>query len=114
MGNDPVDGEQIVTIEANILPFEIRSVEADVGGNTGKVTLKLIGSKFRYDMPVKLFMGSPEDSTIYNVIEADTVYYVNFNEVFVTFNLEGAEEGVYSIDKNTSCFHNIFSFPDFF
>ena len=103
LGNDPVDGEQMVTIEANILPFEIRAVEDNVGGNTGKMTVKLIGSKFRYDMPVKLFMGSPEDSTIYNVIEADTVYYVNFNEVFVTFNLEGAEEGVYSIEAYNYC-----------
>ena len=103
MGNDPIDDEQMVTIEANILPFEIRAVEDNVGGNTGKMTVKLIGSKFRYDMPVKLFMGSPEDSTMYNIIEADTVYYVNFNEVFVTFNLEGAAEGVYSIEAYNYC-----------
>ena len=103
MGNDPIDDEQMVTIEANILPFEIRAVEDNVGGNTGKVTVKLIGSKFRYDMPVKLFMGSPEDGTMYNIIEADTVYYVNFNEAFVTFNLEGAAEGVYSIEAYNYC-----------
>jgi hypothetical protein len=103
IGNDPIDDEQEVVIEANILPFEIRSVEANTGGNTGKITVKLIGSKFRYDMPVKLFMGSPSDSLMRNVIVADTVYYVNFNEVFVTFNLEGAQSGVYSIEAYNYC-----------
>ncbi|MBQ8761172.1 MAG: right-handed parallel beta-helix repeat-containing protein [Bacteroidales bacterium] len=103
IGNDPLDDEQTVTIEANILPFEIRSVETNVAGNTGKVTVKLIGSKFRYDMPVRLFMGNPADSTMYNIIEAEELYYINFNEVCVTFDLTGAEEGVYSIEAYNYC-----------
>ena len=103
MGNAPLDDEQEITIEANILPFEIRSVEANVVGNTGKVTVKLIGSKFRYDMPVRLFMGDPADSTMYNIIEAEELYYINFNEVCVTFDLTGAEEGVYSIEAYNYC-----------
>lgn len=103
MGNDPLDDEQMVTIEANILPFEIRSVESNTAGNTGKVTVKLIGSKFRYDMPVRLFMGNPADSTMYNIIEAEELYYINFNEVCVTFDMTGAEEGVYSIEAYNYC-----------
>ncbi|MBQ4547928.1 MAG: right-handed parallel beta-helix repeat-containing protein [Bacteroidales bacterium] len=103
MGNAPLDDEQEITIEANILPFEIRSVEANVVGNTGKVTVKLIGSKFRYDMPVRLFMGDPADSTMYNIIEAEELHYINFNEVCVTFDLTGAEEGVYSIEAYNYC-----------
>ena len=103
MGNAPLDDEQEITIEANILPFEIRSVETNMAGNTGKVTVKLIGSKFRYDMPVRLFMGDPADSTMYNIIEAEELYYINFNEVCVTFDLTGAEEGVYSIEAYNYC-----------
>ena len=103
MGNAPLDDEQEITIEANILPFEIRSVETNMAGNTGKVTVKLIGSKFRYDMPVRLFMGDPADSTMYNIIEAEELHYINFNEVCVTFDLTGAEEGVYSIEAYNYC-----------
>ena len=103
MGNAPLDDEQEITIEANILPFEIRSVETNVAGNTGKVTVKLIGSKFRYDMPVRLFMGNPADSTMTNIIEAEELYYINFNEVCVTFDLTGAKEGVYSIEAYNYC-----------
>jgi hypothetical protein len=103
MGNAPLDDEQEITIEANILPFEIRSVETNVAGNTGKVTVKLIGSKFRYDMPVRLFMGNPADSTMTNIIEAEELHYINFNEVCVTFDLAGAKEGVYSIEAFNYC-----------
>lgn len=110
-GYTPDGNSQDMTIEANILPFEIRSVEADKGGNTGKITVKLIGSKFRYDMPVILYKGE-FDSTYFevfdhdieaDVIKMDTLYYVNFNEVFVTFDLTGAELGTYSIAGYNYC-----------
>lgn len=101
-GYTPKGDIQEVTIEAKILPFEIISVDSDHGGNTGKVTVKLTGSKFRYDMPVKLFQYAA-DSTHINVIKADTLYYKNYNEVMVTFDLTGAKTGLYSIEAWNYC-----------
>ncbi|MCR5645508.1 MAG: right-handed parallel beta-helix repeat-containing protein [Bacteroidales bacterium] len=110
-GYSPVNNSQQVTIEADILPFEVRSITPNYGGNTGKVTVKLIGSKFRYDMDVQLFKCSGNDTIR---IFADTLMYKNFNEVFVTFNLKGAELGTYSLRADNYCagsayLHNCFN-----
>ena len=110
-GYSPANGSQQVTIEADILPFEVRSITPNYGGNTGKVTVKLIGSKFRYDMDVQLFKYSGNDTIR---IFADTLMYKNFNEVFVTFDLTGAELGTYSLRADNYCagsayLHNCFN-----
>ena len=93
-------GSQEVTVEARILPFEVRSITPDEGGNTGKVTVKLIGSKFRFDMPVHLFR---ETENGVDSIPGENLQFVNFNQVFVTFDLEGREPGVYSLVADNYC-----------
>ena len=99
-GYSPVNDMQHIIIEADILPFEVRSITPNIGGNTGKVTVKLIGSKFRYDMPVWLEKINGNDSV---VIHADTLRYVNFNEAFATFDLTGADLGVYTLGAYNYC-----------
>lgn len=95
-GYSPAHPNQQMTIEADILPFEIRSISPNRGGNTGKVTVKLIGSKFRHDMEVILFNAT-------DTIQAEALQYVNFNEVFVTFDLKGARLGTYSVRAINYC-----------
>ena len=95
-GYSPVNEYQTMTIEADILPFEIRSITPNHGGNTGKVTVKLIGSKFRHDMEVSLCNAQ-------DTIHPDTLIYVNFNEVFVTFDLTGAALGYYTVRATNYC-----------
>ena len=101
-GHSPVRETQHVTVEARILPFEIRSIAPNVGANSGNVTVKLIGSKFRIDMPVWLSKYNPEtgDSTL---IYASSLRYVNFNQVYATFNLDGAPLGIYSMNAYNYC-----------
>ena len=99
-GYSPVSDMQYVVIEADILPFEVRSITPNIGGNTGKVTVKLIGSKFRYDMPVWLEKINGNDTVI---IHADTLRYINFNEAFATFDLKGADLGVYTLGAYNYC-----------
>ncbi|MBQ0128776.1 MAG: hypothetical protein KBT57_02965, partial [bacterium] len=95
-GYSPVREQQHMTIEADILPFEIRSISPNRGGNTGKVTVKLIGSKFRHDMEVILYNAT-------DTIQAEALQYVNFNEVFVTFDLKGAALGTYTVRAINYC-----------
>jgi subtilase family serine protease len=100
LGYSPANGSQQITIEADILPFEIRRIDPNIGGNTGKVTVKMIGSKFRHDMEVQLFKTNGNDTIR---IFGDTLMYRNFNEVYVTFNLKGAELGTYSLRADNYC-----------
>ena len=111
LGYSPVNTTQQITIEADILPFEIRSVSPNYGGNTGKTTVKLVGSKFRHDMEVQLFRINGNDTIR---IFGDTLMYRSFNEVFVTFDLTGAELGLYSLRADNYCagsayLHNCFT-----
>jgi len=109
-GQSPANESQQVTVEARILPFEVRSISPNQGGNTGKVTVKLLGSKFRYDMPVKLIQTI--DTSTYTIVGED-LQYVNFNQVFVTFDLTNAPLGTYSLVAENYCagsdtLHNCF------
>ena len=109
-GYSPVSEQQHIVIEADILPFEVRSISPDRGGNTGKVTVKMIGSKFRHDMAVQLFKINGNDTVR---IVADTLRYVNFNVAYATFDLTGAELGIYSLRADNYCagsayLHNCF------
>ena len=104
LGYSPVNDEQHMTIEADILPFEVRKITPNYGGNTGKVTVKLIGSKFRYDMAVQLFKyHAVGNEMVKDSIVADTLYFVNFNEAYATFNLKGADLGIYSLRADNFC-----------
>ena len=96
-GNTSAGAYQQISLYAEILHFEIRSVVASQGGNTGNVTLLVNGSKFDSSMTVKLNKGS-------STIVADTVIYVDPTRVFATFNLSEADSGYYTViaEKTTS------------
>jgi hypothetical protein len=79
-----------------VLPFEIRSVSPDYGGNTGRVTVELSGAKFTPEMEVWL-----ERDSI--VIDADTLIYVGFHKVFAVFDLDGQTIGKYSLNAFNFC-----------
>ena len=90
-GVDAVSTSQDITLLAQILPFEIRSVHAAQGGNTGTVTVKLEGAKFEEEMELRL-----EDATLGTIVAHDQ-YYHNSTVVYATFNLIGAELGQYDV-----------------
>ena len=95
-GSTPVGVSQNMIVRADILPFELRAVNADHGGNTGKVTVELTGSRFRPDMAVCLRNGNEE-------ICADTLIYVNYYKAFARFNLTGHTPGVYDVSAVNLC-----------
>lgn len=64
---------------------------ADHGGNTGNVTIKMEGAKFTPDMSASL-----EDASL-GTIMASALTFINSTEVFVTFPLAGASEGLYDV-----------------
>ncbi|MEM7373824.1 MAG: LamG-like jellyroll fold domain-containing protein [Bacteroidota bacterium] len=84
-------GIQNVSLLADILTFEIVSVDDDKGGNTGSVTVKIKGSKFEPNMIVRLEEPSFGSITAYNV------YYVDPTLVYASFDLYGASIGFYDV-----------------
>jgi len=95
-GSTPSGNAQNVVIRADILPFELHAINADHGGNTGKVTVELTGSRFRPSMTVSLRNGSEE-------IIADTLIYVNYYQCFATFDLTNHTPGVYDVSVFNNC-----------
>lgn len=95
-GSTPINNPQNVVVRADILPFELREVNDNHGGNTGVVTVELIGSRFRPDMTVCLRNGN-------EVICADTLIYVNYYQVFAQFDLTGRTPGVYDMSAVNFC-----------
>ena len=87
----PPAGFQKVSLFCQDTAFEVRSVDAASGGNTGKVTVVMEGSKFDTSLKVRLKKGT-------SVYTADTVVFVNSTKVFVTFNLKGANLGLYDVE----------------
>ena len=80
---------QPISLLAEILPFEISSINANEGGNTGPVTIRLSGGQLEPDMIAKLIDV--------DTIVADTIFYINPTEAYATFNLLGSNLGVYDI-----------------
>ena len=95
-GSTPMGSAQPVVISADIIPFELRSVSPIMGGNTGKVTLELTGSRFRPDMQV--WMAGMTDTLF-----PDTIIYVNYYKSFATFNLAGKDTGMYDVGVLNHC-----------
>ncbi|HET6994848.1 MAG TPA: CARDB domain-containing protein, partial [Chitinophagaceae bacterium] len=89
-GNNTSGSLQIIRLKASILPFAIRSVNSNRGGNTGSVTVELKGSKFEPGMQIKLDNGA-------TTIIASSVYYVNTTKLFATFNLLNKPLGQYTV-----------------
>ena len=95
-GSLPSDSMQIVTITADILPFELRSINPTEGGNNGNVTIEMTGSRFRPDM--KVWMLHQGDTLF-----ADTLIYSSYYQAFAQFNLDGADTGLYSMGVLNYC-----------
>ncbi|RPH33061.1 MAG: hypothetical protein EHM93_06485 [Bacteroidales bacterium] len=81
---------QNISLYAGIINFQIRSIQANEGGNSGQITVDLYGAKFTNDMVVKLQSASTS-------IIADTLIYVDPTKVFVTFNLQNVPLGLYDV-----------------
>jgi hypothetical protein len=94
-GNNSNTISQQVTLHASILPFAIRYVNSNKGGNTGVVTLRLDGSRFEPGMVIKL---NGADATI----TATQLHFVSSTTVFASFNLLGRPQGVYSVTAQNS------------
>jgi hypothetical protein len=96
-GNVSSGNQQDISILAQIIHFQIRSIEANKGGNKGTLTAEMYGAKFTNNMQVKLHSSSCE-------ILAETMIFMDATRVFVTFNLMDAPLDVYDVvainDKN--------------
>ena len=89
-GSTSVGNVQSVSLFARILDFEIRSVNADEGGNTGLVTIQVNGAKFDGTMMVCLAAnGDTICAQDHNLLDAVTL--------FATFDLTGAATGIYNV-----------------
>ena len=89
-GQTSDNSTQNVTILASIINFEIISVDASSGSNTGSVTTQIIGAKFDTIMDFRLANSN-------GYLPAEKVFFNNSTESFVTFNLRDQEPGVYDV-----------------
>jgi pectin methylesterase-like acyl-CoA thioesterase len=88
--NSSVGAQQQVSLYAGILNFEIRSLHSSKGGNGGKVTVLIGGSKFDPAMSFYLIRGT--DS-----IASEKIMLVDATKAYVTFNLIGAKPAYYDV-----------------
>lgn len=91
--SDPID--QQVDLYAEILPFSLTSISANEGGNTGTVTVLLTGTRFEPTMNIRLENESGQIPTM-------AIANVTPTSAFVTFNLNGANLGLYDVIGNNS------------
>lgn len=89
-GNTAPNMVQPISLLAEVLHFEVRSVDAAEGGNTGQVTVQVKGSKLGTVRKVRLRNSGGS-------IAADKVEVINPVSLFAQFNLEGAAAGVYDV-----------------
>jgi len=94
-GYTPFTSKQPIRLLAGILHFEIRSVEANKGGNTGFATIQVKGAKLGTVAKVRL----RKDNI---VIEADKVTVSNPASLFARFSLQGAPLGIYDVVAENS------------
>jgi hypothetical protein len=95
LGNDPAKVKQPVSLLAKIIPFGIAAVDANSGGNTGLVTVKLTGAKFEPGTIVTLVNATATH-------RATRVYFTDPTKLFATFNLSGASLGKYTVKLQKS------------
>jgi len=81
---------QQMTLLAEIVDFEILTVDANSGSNTGSVTTKIVGAKFDTIMDFRLTKDN-------DYLPAEKVKFTNTNEVYATFNLVDIPIGVYNM-----------------
>lgn len=82
--------EEELTIQANILHFEINSVTVNNAGNGGIATVKVEGSKFLPSMDLRLERNN-------DFIAADHLVYKDMSVVIASFNLSDKEIGTYNV-----------------
>lgn len=86
----PQGFSQQMTLLAEIVDFEILTVDANSGSNTGSVTTKIVGAKFDTIMDFRLTKDN-------DYLPAEKVKFTNTNEVYATFNLIDIPIGVYNM-----------------
>jgi hypothetical protein len=84
---------QPVQLYATILPFSITNVDANKGGNTGTVTVKIEGALFENNMQVKL---NPVNGG--NDIISTNVTFMNSSRIFARFDLRQKPLGLYDVE----------------
>lgn len=96
-----VDGQSIpeptmaYSILARLLPFGVRSITPNVGGNVGPVTCEILGSQFRDGMELSLLQGETVIVGRNTVLESSSVLYT-------TFDLAGVPTGRYHLHVKRS------------
>ena len=95
-GSKPNRQPQVVKIHADILPFELRNINPTYGGNDGKVTVELNGSRFRPDMEVWLENGG-------DTLRPEYVIFESFYKAYARFDLNGVDTGDYNIGVHNFC-----------
>ncbi|MEO1803569.1 MAG: CARDB domain-containing protein [Bacteroidota bacterium] len=92
-GTTPSGGlsSQALNIRPSILPFEIRRVTSNEGGNTGSVTVLVEGSKLEANMTYFL-----EDSVGQRIFSTATFFSTTIAS-YATFPLAGAPVGTYDV-----------------
>ena len=89
-GHTSNNSSQSVTLLATIINFEIISVNANSGANTGSVTTQIIGAKFDTIMDFRLANSN-------GYLPAEKIFFHNSTETYATFNLRNQEAGVYDM-----------------
>ncbi|MCX6270150.1 MAG: hypothetical protein NTU44_02840 [Bacteroidetes bacterium] len=87
---------QNIRLKARILNFQVLSVDAAQGGNTGSVTLKITGSKFVPAMEVFLIRGETK-------IKGTNLLFIDASRVYASFDLSGADTGTYQVMAGKFC-----------
>ena len=81
---------QQINIATSIINFEILSIDADHGSNTGSITTKVTGAKFDSIMDFRLVQGS-------DYLPAEKVFFSNSTQTFTTFDLVDMPAGTYDM-----------------
>jgi len=89
-GNTHNGNPQQINIATSIINFEILSIDADHGSNTGSITTKVTGAKFDSIMDFRLMQGG-------EYLPAEKVFFRNSTETFTTFDLVDMPAGTYDM-----------------
>ncbi|MDF2191999.1 CARDB domain-containing protein [Paraflavitalea sp. CAU 1676] len=81
---------QSISLLASVLHFEIRSVEAAEGGNTGQATILVKGSKMDVVKELRLRNGG-------SVIVADKIDHIDPTSLYARVDLDSAALGAYDV-----------------
>jgi len=90
-GQFPGESPQTISLSTRLIPFEVRVVDANQGGNSGMVTVKIEGAKFTKGMTITLTAAT------LGTITAARYELKSSLLLYATFNLRGAAEGQYDV-----------------